>query len=39
MVAAMRTTVPNPCERLQLTLAAALLAACAANVALVYAWL
>jgi hypothetical protein len=39
MFEAMRTILQNPCERVQLTLAVALLAACAANVALVYAWL
>ena len=38
-VLAMRTIVQTPCERVQLTLTVALLAACAANVALVWAWL
>ncbi len=35
----MRTTLDTSCERMHLTLAVALLAACAANVALVCAWL
>jgi hypothetical protein len=36
----MRTILQNPsCERVQLTLMVALLVACAANVALVWAWL
>jgi hypothetical protein len=35
----MRTILDISCQRLQLTLAVALLAACTANVALVYAWL
>lgn len=41
MLAAMRATLQNACAcvRLQLTLSAALLLACAANVALVCAWL
>jgi hypothetical protein len=39
MFPAMRTILQTPCERVQLTLTVALLAACAANVALVCAWL
>jgi hypothetical protein len=39
MVAAMRTTLDTSCGRLQLTLTLALLLACAANVALLCAWL
>jgi hypothetical protein len=39
MFPAMRTSLQTPCERVQLTLTLALLAACAANVALVCAWL
>jgi hypothetical protein len=39
MVAAMRTTLHTSCGRVQLTLTVALLVACAANVALVCAWL
>jgi hypothetical protein len=39
MVAAMRTTFDTSCGRLQLTLTLALLLACAANVALLCAWL
>jgi hypothetical protein len=35
----MRTSLQIPCERVHLTLTVALLAACAANVALVCAWL
>ena len=35
----MRSIVQTPCERVHLTLTVALLAACAANVALVCAWL
>jgi hypothetical protein len=35
----MRTTLDTSCERVHLTLTVALLAACAANVALVCAWL
>ncbi|WP_210249014.1 MULTISPECIES: glucose transporter [unclassified Bradyrhizobium] len=35
----MRAIHPTSCERVQLTLTVALLAACAANVALVCAWL
>jgi len=35
----MRTTLQTPRERLQLRLTVALLAACVANLALVYAWL
>jgi hypothetical protein len=39
MFPAMRTILPTSCERVHLTLTVALLAACAANVALVCAWL
>ena len=39
MFPAMRTILQTPCERVQLTLTVALLAACAASVALVCAWL
>jgi hypothetical protein len=39
MVPAMRTTLQTNCEHVQLTLTVALLVACAANVALVCAWL
>jgi hypothetical protein len=40
MFPAMRTILQNPTlERVQLTLMATLLTACAANVALVWAWL
>jgi len=39
MVAAMRTTLHISCGRVQLTLTLVLLVACAANVALVCAWL
>jgi len=39
MFPAMRTILQTPCERVHLTLTVALLAACAANVALVCAWL
>jgi hypothetical protein len=39
MFPAMRLIVQTPCERVHLTLTVALLAACAANVALVCAWL
>jgi hypothetical protein len=39
MVPAMRSTLRISCERIQLTLTVALLAACAANVALLCAWL
>jgi hypothetical protein len=39
MFPAMRSIVQTPCERVHLTLIVALLAACAANVALVCAWL
>jgi hypothetical protein len=39
MVAAMRTTLHTSCGHVQLTLTLALLVACAANVALVCAWL
>jgi len=39
MVAAKRTTLDTSCGRLQLTLTLALLLACAANVALLCAWL
>jgi hypothetical protein len=39
MFPAMRTFLQTPCERVQLTLTVALLAACATNVALFYAWL
>jgi hypothetical protein len=39
MFAAMRTIPETSCERVQLTLTVALLAACAANLALVCAWL
>jgi hypothetical protein len=39
MVAAMTIRLHNSCERVHLTLTVALLAACAANVALVCAWL
>jgi hypothetical protein len=35
----MRTISQNSCERVHLTLTVALLAACAANVVLVWAWL
>jgi hypothetical protein len=35
----MRTTLKTSCERVHVTLTVALLAACAANVALAYAWL
>ena len=35
----MRTTFQNSCERVHLTLTVALLVACAANVALLCAWL
>jgi hypothetical protein len=35
----MRTILQTSCERVQLALMVALLAACAANVALVWAWL
>jgi len=35
----MRTILQTPCERVHLTLTIALLAACAANVVLVWAWL
>jgi hypothetical protein len=35
----MRAILPTPNERVQFTLTVALLAACAANVALVWAWL
>ena len=35
----MDTTLHTACERLQLTLAVALLLACLANLALVWAWL
>jgi hypothetical protein len=39
MFPAMRSIVQTLCERVHLTLTVALLAACAANVALVCAWL
>jgi hypothetical protein len=39
MFPAMRTSLQTSCERVQLTLTVCLLVACAANVALVYAWL
>jgi hypothetical protein len=39
MVPAMATTLHSSSERVHLTLSAALLAACLANVVLVYAWL
>jgi hypothetical protein len=39
MLCAMATTFHIACERLQLTLAVALLLACLANLALVWAWL
>jgi hypothetical protein len=39
MVSAMDTSLHTFCERTQLTLALGLLAACAANVALVCVWL
>jgi hypothetical protein len=39
MLGAMETTVHTACERLQLTLVVALLLACLANLALVWAWL
>jgi hypothetical protein len=39
MFPAMRAMLQTSCERVQLTLTVALLAACAANVALVCAWL
>jgi hypothetical protein len=39
MLRAMETTLHTACERLQLTLVAALLLACLANLALVWAWL
>jgi hypothetical protein len=39
MVAAMSMKLQTSCERVQLTLTLALLVACAANVALVCAWL
>ena len=35
----MRTSLQTSCERVQLTLTVCLLVACAANMALVYAWL
>jgi hypothetical protein len=39
MFPAMRTSLRTPCERVHLTLTVCLLVACAANMALVYAWL
>jgi hypothetical protein len=39
MFAAMRASLQTSCARLQLTLTVCLLVACAANVALVCAWL
>ncbi|MBX9647367.1 MAG: glucose transporter [Xanthobacteraceae bacterium] len=39
MFPAMRTILQSSCERVQLTLTVVLLVACAANVALVCAWL
>jgi hypothetical protein len=39
MFPAMRTSLQTSCERVQLTLTVCLLVACAANMALVYAWL
>jgi hypothetical protein len=39
MFPAMRTSLHTSCERVQLTLTVCLMAACAANMALVYAWL
>jgi hypothetical protein len=39
MFPAMREFLQTSCERVQLTLTVCLLAACAANMALVYAWL
>ena len=39
MFPAMRTSLQTSCERVQLTLTVCLLVACAANVALVCAWL
>jgi hypothetical protein len=39
MLAAMGSTNRTSCERVQLTLSAALLAACVANLVLVCAWL
>jgi len=39
MLPAMGTSLQTSCERVQLTLTICLLVACAANMALVYAWL
>jgi len=39
MLPAMRAPLHTSCERVQLRLVVALFVACAANVALVYAWL
>jgi hypothetical protein len=39
MVSAMRMRLHTSCERVQITLTVALLVACAANLALVCAWL